>query len=67
MRYILRPIYIEMGFDEKQNETHVELMHRSRIVRHACFFSDDWCTQRAQLLYREWMSDKTQNLYVFEF
>lgn len=62
MRYIIKPIYNEMGFDERKNETHVELMHRQRIVKYACFYSYDWCTNRAQSLYREWMSDKTQNL-----
>lgn len=64
MRYIIKPIYNEMGFDEKPNESHVELMHRAVIVEHACFFSHDWCVNRAQLIYREWMRDKTQNKYA---
>lgn len=62
MRYIIRPIYVEMGFDEKPNEGHIQLMHRQRIVKHACFYAHDWCTNRAQMLYRQWMTDKTQNL-----
>lgn len=65
MRYIVKPIYTEIGFDEKQNESHVDLMHRQRIVHTACFFGHDWCTNRAQEIYREWMRDKTQNLYVY--
>lgn len=64
MRFIIRPIYNEMGFEEKPNESHVELMHRANIVYQACFFSYDWCVNKAQLIYREWMQDKTQNMYV---
>lgn len=64
MRFIIKPIYTDMGFDEKPNESHVELMHRSVIAEQACFFSHDWCVNRAQHIYREWMRDKTQNLYV---
>lgn len=64
MRYIIKPIYASMGFDERPNESHVDLMHRAIIVHQACFFSHDWCVNKAQLIYREWMRDKTQNLYV---
>lgn len=53
-----------MGFEEKPNETHVELMHRARIVHHACYFNNPVCTNRAQTIFRKWMEDKTQNLYV---
>lgn len=62
MRYIIKPIYEHMGFDEGTDETHVQLMHRRRIIEHACFFGHDRCTNRAQLIFREWMRDKTQNL-----
>lgn len=62
MRFIVKPIYKELDFDERQNETHLELMHRQRILSVACFFQHDWCTNRAQSIYREWMRDKTQNL-----
>lgn len=62
MRYILKPIYEKMGFDELPNESHNELRHRERILKQACFFNLDRCTNRAQMLYREWMRDKTLNL-----
>lgn len=55
---------MEMGFEEKPNETHVELMHRARVIQHACYFSYPVCTNRAQLIFRDWMADKSQNLYV---
>lgn len=65
MRYIIKPIYKELGllksFEEKPNETHVQLMHRARILHHACFFNYDHCTFNAQSIYRVWMNDKTLN------
>lgn len=62
MRYILKPIYEKMGFDEIQGESHVELMHRCRIINFACRFGYDRCTNRAQILFRDWMRDKSLNL-----
>lgn len=64
MRYIIRPIYNEMGFNEKPSETHVDLIHRSLILHHACLFNVDSCVYSAQSRYREWMRDKTENKYV---
>lgn len=62
MRYILKPIYNGMGFEEKPHETHVELMHRALIVNQACYFGIEWCVNSAQLTYRDWMGDRTKNL-----
>lgn len=62
MRYIVKPVYDKLGFDERKNESHVDLMHRQRIIHHACFFGYDRCTNRAQILFREWMREKTLNL-----
>lgn len=62
MRYVLKPIYNRMGFDENPHETHVELMHRALIVKQACFFGIEWCVNKAQLTYRNWMEDKDNNL-----
>lgn len=64
LRHVIKPIYLSLGFDEKEDETHVELMHRARVVQHACFYNYVYCTNRAQLLFRDWMSEKTKNLYV---
>lgn len=62
MRYIIKPIYKELDFDEKPHETHVDLLHRQNIVEVACRYGHDWCTNRAQTIYREWMRNKSQNL-----
>lgn len=58
MRYILKPIYETMGFDEIQGESHVQLMHRCRIISFACHYGYDRCTNKAQILFRDWMRDK---------
>lgn len=62
MRYVLKPIYERLGFDEVPGETHVELRHRERVLHQACLFNLDRCTNRAHMLYREWMRNKTLNL-----
>lgn len=62
MRYILKPIYQQIGFEEQPYETHVQLKHRALIVQQACFFGYDWCVNTAQLTYRNWMQDKKKNL-----
>lgn len=67
MRYILTPIYKDLGFDEKPSESHVDLMHRSLIIQQACFFGHAYCVNRAQHIYREWMANKNKNLYEHLF
>lgn len=62
MRFILMPIYKQIEFEEKPNETHVQLKHRALIVQQACFFGYDWCVNSAQLTYRKWMLEETENL-----
>lgn len=66
MKQIVRPAYDSIGFDEQDNESHIELMQRSRIVTHACNYGYDRCTNRAQILFREWMRTPKQNKWVFE-
>lgn len=61
MRYVVRVAYDELGFDEFENETDIELLHRSRIVNLACEFGIDRCTVQAQLLFRDWISNKAEN------
>ncbi|XP_059621978.1 aminopeptidase N isoform X2 [Phlebotomus argentipes] len=55
MRHIVLPAFQHLGFDEKDDENHVQLLHRARIVRLACTFDYDRCTNRAQFLFREWI------------
>lgn len=62
MRFILKPIYIDLGFEEQPYESHVQLKHRALIIKQACFFGYDPCVINAQRAYRTWMTDKTKNL-----
>lgn len=59
MRFIVRPAFDHYGLEEPENESHLQLMHRARVVRLACKFNYDRCTNAAQLRYREWMRDVT--------
>lgn len=61
MRYTVKSVYDEIGFEEQPNETDIELLHRSRVVNLACQFGIDRCTVKAQLLFRDWISNKVEN------
>lgn len=63
MRHILRQVYTDTIFNEVQGESHVQLMHRCRIISLACHYGHDRCTNKAQIVFRDWMRDKL-NLYV---
>lgn len=55
MRYIGKLEFDRLSFDIKPDESHVNLLHKARVIKHACFFGHDRCTNKAQLIYREWM------------
>jgi aminopeptidase N len=61
MKFIIKLPYEELGFEELDDETDVELLHRARIVDLACEFGIDRCTNTAQLLFREWIGNKAEN------
>lgn len=61
MKYVIKLPYDALGFDEIEEETDVEILHRARIVDMACEFGIDRCTNRAQLLFREWIANKVEN------
>lgn len=61
MKHIIKGPYEYLGFDELEDETDVELLHRSRIIELACEFGIDRCTNTAQLLFREWIANKADN------
>lgn len=62
MRFILKPIYMQLGFEEQAYEGHVQLKHRALIVQQTCFFGYDNCINYAQRIYRDWMIDNTKNM-----
>lgn len=61
MKYLIKLPYEELGFEELEDETDVELLHRARIVEMACEFGIDRCTNTAQLMFREWIGNKVEN------
>lgn len=61
MKYIIKLAYNELDFEELDDETDVELLHRARVVELACEFGIDRCTNTAQLLFREWFGNKVDN------
>lgn len=61
MKHFLKAPYNTIGFDERDTESHIQLTQRGQIVKFACDFGYDRCTNSAQLLFREWMRTPQTN------
>lgn len=61
LKHLLKDAYNLIGFDETPNDGHIELIQRAQVVRFACDYGYDRCTNRAQVLFREWMRTPDQN------
>lgn len=61
MRFVIRQPFTAMGFKEREADDHVAALHHARIVALACKFEIDRCTNAAQIVYREWMSNPVEN------
>lgn len=57
MKYILSPVFDYVGFQESSDDTHVQKIHRNRIIDLACRFGVERCVNRAYMLFKEWMLD----------
>lgn len=61
MKYIVKIPFEVYNFNEIEDETDLEVLHKQRIVDLACNFGIDKCTQEAQLIFREWIANKAEN------
>lgn len=61
LQSLFKELFNNLGFEEQNEETHSQLLHRARIIKLACEFGIDRCTNKAQILYRDWMSDRLEN------
>lgn len=61
MRSALRKSFEQLGFEDRLDDDHLQMMHRERIVGLACQFGMDKCSVRAQTLFRRWMTDFKDN------
>lgn len=61
MRSMIRKSFDELGFEDKSEDDHLQVMHRERIVGLACKFGIDKCSVGAQSLFRRWMTDYRDN------
>lgn len=60
MKYISKEEYNRVTFIQKPSDGHLDLIHRTRIIKHTCLFGYDRCTVQAQLMYRNWMTDQVK-------
>lgn len=61
MKYIVNVPFEDFNFNDLEDEKDLETLHRQRIVDMACEFGNDLCTQTAQLIFRQWFANKTEN------
>jgi aminopeptidase N len=61
MKHIVQIPFDSYNFEEFEDESDVEILHRQRIVDLACEYGIEKCTQTAQLIFREWITNKVEN------
>jgi len=57
-RYMLRlidPIYTKLGFTEKKDDSHLDILLRRKVVYWACSMGNKDCNQRAREKFSDWM------------
>jgi len=57
-RYMLRliePIYTKLGFTEKEEDTHLDILLRKKAVHWACSMGNQDCKQKASDKFSNWM------------
>lgn len=64
MKSLFNEPYESFGFEENDQETHREILHRSRIIKQACHFGVERCVNKAQIKFREWMTESLPNGYL---
>ncbi|XP_050088642.1 aminopeptidase N [Anopheles aquasalis] len=61
MRSTLRPAFDAVGFEDRTDDSHQDMIHRERVVNLACHYGIDKCSVQAQTLFRRWMTDYRDN------
>ena len=55
MRTLITPAFARVGFEEKEDDEHLDAFQRSQLVRWACNLNMEECTEEAVTSYRKWM------------
>lgn len=55
LRYVLKPMFEQIGFMDVESDTLVEKAHRVRVVSSACEMGLERCVNRAVMLFKDWM------------
>ena len=56
MEDLIRPIYTKVGFEEKPDDKHLDVLMRSLVVSWACnVVGMDECSDKAVAQWKEWM------------
>ena len=55
MRTLIAPAFARVGFQEDDEEAHLDSFQRSQIVGWACKLKLDECTEEAKTSYKKWM------------
>ena len=61
---LLANVYDTLGFEEKEGDTHITLLHRVSVVTWACRLSLEDCVTKATDNFREYEETTENNMYV---
>ncbi len=64
MRDIFSKQYEILGFEEQEQETHRSLLHRSKMIKQACYFGVEKCLESAKFKFQKWMTGSLSNGYM---
>ena len=59
------PAFEYFGFDQKGNDSSLDILTRNLIISWACRLGVPECTNNATTLYQAWMNDTDNQEFVF--
>lgn len=56
LKWIITPVFQEIGFNQKKNDSHLTILNRDQILSWACKLGIPECVKNATALYKSWMN-----------
>jgi hypothetical protein len=65
VKKLLANVYDTLGFEEKNNDTQLTLLHRVSVVTWACRLGLEECVKNAKDIFSEYEEEAENNPYVY--
>ena len=64
VKWLILPTFQQIGFEQKSNDSHLQILSRGQILAWACKLGIPDCVNNATALYKTWM-DQSENQEYF--